>query len=290
MSKETKKLASSGFRWGAMTAVAEKEMIDSIRSRWLTTFAAVFGILALLISFFGMSGLGLGGIQGFNRVTASLLNLVLYLLPLISLVMGASTVAGEKESGSLHVLLTQPLQKSEVITGKFCGLALSLLAAILTGFGGAGLVMTWKAGLLNIEDYLVFVALSVVLALVFLSVALLISVISQRRSQALGLAIFVWFIMILVYDFLAIGVASMQQVTIVVPLLLVLLLLNPADMVRVLVILQMGGEATFGPTLAALTRTLSQGSGQFFLLMALALWIVLPVLLATLLFQRKQDY
>lgn len=273
-----------------IVAVAEKEMLESIRSRWLTTFAVVFGILALLISFFGMSGLGLGGYQGFNRVTASLLNLVLYLLPLISLVMGAATIAGEKESGSLHVLLTQPLNKISVITGKFIGLSLSLTATILIGFGGAGLVMAWKTGLLNVEDYLIFVLLSIVLALVFLSMAVLISVVSTKRAQALGLAIFVWFIMILVYDFLAIGVASMQQVTVVIPLLLALLLLNPADMVRVLVILQLGGEATFGPTLAALTRTLSHGTGQLLLIIALLLWIVVPVLVATLLFNRRQDY
>lgn len=285
-----KKDRLTGFALGNVLSVAEKEMLDSIRSRWLTTFAAVFGILALLISFFGMSGIGLGGYQGFNRVTASLLNLVLYLLPLISLVMGASAVAGEKESGSLHVLLTQPVHKSEVITGKFLGLSLSLITAILAGFGGAGLVMAWKTGLLNIEDYLVFVLLSIVLALVFLSLAVLISVLSPRRSQALGLAIFVWFMMILVYDFLAIGVASLQEVTIVIPLLLTLLLLNPADMVRVLVILQLGGEATFGPTLAALTRTLSRGSGEILLIIALLLWILVPVLLAVLLFKRKQDY
>ena len=290
MTGKEKGCSKGGFNLDNVLSVAEKEMLEAIRSRWLTTFAAVFGLLALLISFFGMSGLGLGGYQGFNRVTASLLNLVLYLLPLISLVMGASTVAGEKESGSLHVLLTQPIQKSEVISGKFIGLSLSLLAAILLGFGGAGLVMTWKTGLLNIEDYLVFVLLSVVLALIFLSIAVLISVLSPRRSQALGMAIFVWFIMILVYDFLAIGVASLQQVTVVVPLLLTLLLLNPADMVRVLVILQLGGEATFGPTLAALTRTLSKGAGEILLIIALLLWIIVPVLLATVLFKKRQDY
>lgn len=271
-------------------AMLEKELLESLRSRWLTTFMVVFGLLALLISFFGLSGLGLGGYQGFNRVTASLLNLVLYLLPLIALVMGANTVAGEKESGSLHVLLTQPIKKSEVIFGKFTGLSLALIASILAGFGGAGVVMAWKTGVLNIVDYLVFVALSMVLAMVFLSVAVLISVVSTRRSQALGLAIFVWFGMILVYDFLAIGVAALQKVTVIVPLLLTLLLLNPADMVRVLVILQLGGEATFGPTLAALTRVISVGSGHKLLIAALGLWVVVPLLLAAALFSRKQDY
>lgn len=279
------------MRGSGIITVAEKELLEAIRSRWLLTFTIVFGLLALLISFFGMSGLGVGGgYQGFNRVTAGLLNLVLYLLPLIALVMGASAVAGEKEAGSLHVLLTHPVAKSEIVVGKFLGLGLALSAAILTGFGGAGIVIAWKAGTLSMLDYLLFVVLSMVLGLIFLSIALFISVLVARRAQALGLAIFVWFIMVLVYDFLAIGVASLQQVTIVVPLLLILLLLNPADMVRVLVILQLGGEATFGPTLAALTRTISSASGDILLLVFLVLWVVLPLLLAVMLFKRRQDY
>ncbi|MCL1791475.1 MAG: ABC transporter permease [Peptococcaceae bacterium] len=265
-------------------------MLDSIRSRWLIIFAIVFAVLALIIAGLGMSGLGLGGYEGFNRVTAGLLNLVLYLLPLISLVMGASSIAGEREGGSLHVLLTQPIHKSEIILGKFLGLSLSLITALLIGFGGAGLIMALRSGLMNVKDYLVFVLLSVILVLVFLSLAILISVLSSKRSQALGLGIFVWFVLILVYDFMAIGVASLSNANVVVPLLLLLLLLNPADMVRVLVILQLGGEATFGPTLAALTRTVSHGAGQGLLFGILLVWIIVPLVLAYLFFKRKQDY
>ncbi|MCL1852756.1 MAG: ABC transporter permease [Peptococcaceae bacterium] len=273
-----------------MLSVAKKEMLDSIRSRWLIIFAVVFAILALIISGLGMSGLGLAGYEGFNRVTAGLLNLVLYLLPLISLVMGASSIAGEREGGSLHVLLTQPIHTSEIVIGKFVGLSLSLTTAVLTGFGGAGLIMALGSGLMNVKDYVVFVLLAVVLVLVFLSLAILISVLASKRSQALGLGIFVWFALILVYDFMAIGVASLSAAGAVVPLLLLLLLFNPADMVRVLVILQLGGEATFGPTLAALTRTVSHGAGQWLLLGALLVWIAAPLALACLFFGRKQDY
>lgn len=274
-----------------IVTVAEKELLEAIRSRWLITFTIVFALLALLISFFGMSGLGVGGgYQGFNRVTAGLLNLVLYLLPLIALVMGASAVAGEKEAGSLHVLLTHPVSKGEVIVGKFLGLGLALIAAILTGFGGAGVVIAIKAGTMSMGDYFTFVILSIVLGMIFLSIALLLSVITIRRAQAMGLAIFVWFLMVLVYDFLAIGVASMQEVKVIIPLLLSLLLLNPVDIVRVLVILRLGGETTFGPTLAALTRTISSTSGDILLLTVLALWVVVPLLLAAIMFRRRQDY
>lgn len=270
--------------------VAEKELLEAMRSKWLSTFTIVFALLALLISFFGLSSLGVGGYQGFNRVTASLLNLVLYLLPLIALVMGSSAVVGEKESGSLHVLLTQPVSKSEVIIGKFLGLSLALLASILTGFGGAGVVIAWKIGTINIMDYLIFVLLSIILAFIFLSIALLISVISKKRAQALGFGIFIWFLMILVYDFLAIGVVSLQKVSVIIPLLFLLLLANPADMVRVLVILQLGGEETFGPTLAVLTRLISKGSSEVLLFAVLLLWIIVPLTIATILFSRKQDY
>lgn len=271
-------------------AVAEKELMEALRSKWLGTFTVVFALIALMVSFFGLSGLGVGGQQGFNRVTASLLNLVLYLLPLIALVMGSATIAGEKEAGSLHVLLTHPIYKTEIIIGKFGGLALALVASILIGFGGSGVVIAWKTGSINLTDYLMFVLLSMILALVFLSIAILISVIVSRRAQGIGLGIFIWFLMILVYDFLAIGVAGLSNVSVIIPLLLLLLLANPADMVRVLVILQLGGEETFGPTLVALTRMLTQGSGELLLYGALLIWMIIPLLIAAILFGRKQDY
>ena len=62
--------------------IAGQETRISMRNRWTLLFAGVFGLLALAISYFGLVTEGYAGFQGFARTTASLLSLVLYLVPL----------------------------------------------------------------------------------------------------------------------------------------------------------------------------------------------------------------
>ena len=67
--------------------IAGQETRISMRNRWTLLFAGVFGLLALAISYFGLVTEGYAGFQGFARTTASLLSLVLYLVPLVALTM-----------------------------------------------------------------------------------------------------------------------------------------------------------------------------------------------------------
>ena len=65
--------------------IAESEIIASIRGRWTHIFALIFAVLVSGISYFGLSASGYSGtMQDFSRTTLSLLNLVLYIIPLIS--------------------------------------------------------------------------------------------------------------------------------------------------------------------------------------------------------------
>ena len=55
------------------------------------------------------SGLAL---QAFGRTTATLMNLCLLLAPLVAVLMGAASIAGERERGTLEHLLAQPLSRT----------------------------------------------------------------------------------------------------------------------------------------------------------------------------------
>lgn len=72
----------------AVTTIARQELVINIRNRWTIVFAIAFGGLVLAISYFGLVTAGQIGFQGFARTSASLLNLVLYIIPLVALVMG----------------------------------------------------------------------------------------------------------------------------------------------------------------------------------------------------------
>src|SRR5574341_1504037 len=98
---------SNSMDVGAITVIAAQETRTNMRNNWTLIFAGVFGALALAISYFGMVTAGLTGFQGFTRTAASLLNLVLYLVPILSLTMAALSLTGEK--GASELLFSQPV-------------------------------------------------------------------------------------------------------------------------------------------------------------------------------------
>jgi len=73
--------------------VARQELVLAVRSRWTQIFAAVFAALALAVAASGYVLSGGHGVQDFARTAASLVQLVLLLVPLTSLLIGVLSLA-----------------------------------------------------------------------------------------------------------------------------------------------------------------------------------------------------
>ena len=112
--------------------VAREEYRRALETRWLFGFAALFAVFVLGLSYFGLAQSREVGFQGFARVTLSLLNLVLFMVPLTGLTLGVTSITGGGES--LALLLAQPVTRGEVMAGKFLGLAAALGVAQALGF------------------------------------------------------------------------------------------------------------------------------------------------------------
>src|SRR5581483_7779904 len=104
----------------AIVTIARQELLINIRNKWTVIFACVFGVLVLAISYFGMLTAGAIGFQSFARTSASLLNLVLYLVPLVALTMGTLSFTSEKSLNEM--LFAQPVTRAEILLGKLAGL------------------------------------------------------------------------------------------------------------------------------------------------------------------------
>ena len=100
----------------AITTIARQELVINIRNRWTLVFAGVFGVLVLAISYFGLVTTGAVGFQGFARTSASLLNMVLYIVPLVALTMGTLSFTSEKSASEL--LFSQPVTRGEILLGQ----------------------------------------------------------------------------------------------------------------------------------------------------------------------------
>lgn len=268
----------------ALWVIAQRELVDAMRSRLIWMFAGVFAVLALGLSYFGLVGAGYAEVTGFAKTSASLLNLVLILFPLVALFLGTSSMTSER--GALELLLSQPVTRSEVMIGKFTGLALTLVASTLVGFGAAGLVIGLRAGGADVGRYLALTALSCALEVAFLSIAMLLSALTSDRVRALGASVAVWFASVILFDLLVVGGAVLVGAKQLSGALVLLLFLNPVDLVRVLGIMSLDSVTAFGATGASLMRMFGFGPAVVALVFALLAWMVGPLALALRLFRR----
>lgn len=270
----------------AIRTIARQEWVINIRNRWTLVFACVFGVLVLAISYFGLVTGGSVGFQGFARTSASLLNMVLYIVPLVALVMG--TLSFTSETSASELLYAQPVTRGEILLGKFIGLFASIFTATLIGFGLAGIIIAAKAGTEGAWRYPAFVAFSLLLALIFLSLSAFLSAICRRKTKAFGVALFVWFFFVLFYDLLVIGGTFLFKERTANTLIFGSLFGNPVDMVRVASLMTLNGKDIFGAGGAALLRFLGGETLSLVILMiSLSLWVVAPLVAAQLLLKHQ---
>ena len=240
-----------------IATIAGKEFWDRIRNRWVLAVALVFTVFALVIAYFGAAQQGAVGFRSIDVTIASLVSLVIYLIPLIALVLGFDAIVGERERGSLDLLLSMPITRVELLLGKYFGLAAALTFSTVAGFGLVAVVLSSQLELDALFHYFGFMLSSVLLGCAFLSLAVMLSVFAGDRTRASGLAIAMWFFFVLVFDLLLLGALVVSGGQWGGELFPYLLLLNPADVFRILNIFSLedvralyGLATVFPPSLA----------------------------------------
>jgi Cu-processing system permease protein len=258
--------------------VAHKELRDRLRNRWVLAVALVFTAFALVITYFGGAQQGAVGLRSIEFTIASLVSLVIYLIPLIALLLGFDAIVGERERGSLDLLLALPITRFELLLGKYLGLAAALTLSTLAGFGLVAALVVAQTGTAGLEPYVGFMFSSVLLGLAFLSLAVMLSVFAGDRTRASGLAIAMWFFFVLVFDLLLLGLLVVSGGETGSDWFPYLLLLNPADVFRILNVFSLDDVRT----LYGLTSIVPGALAKPWLMALVMLgWIVAPLSIAT---------
>ncbi len=180
-------------------AVAQRELREALRNKWLWFYALAFTGLALALSQAGISAAGYSGLGGFGRTAASLVNALLLFVPLMGLSVGANALAGDRERGTLLYLLSQPVSRGEVFWGKALGASLALVAALGLGFGLSGLALA-SASDGDASAYLSLAGYTLLLALVALGLGFVISTLTRKGATATGAALLAWLVLVFFGD------------------------------------------------------------------------------------------
>ena len=265
--------------------LVRKELRDSLRNRWFWFYTVSFGALAAGLGTLSQIGAGLSGFVGFGKTAASLVNLVMLIVPLMGLTIGATSLAGERERGMLGYLLAQPVTRLEVFLAKFIGLGLAIAGSICLGFGLSLALMARHANGADAGIFLRLVGLSLLLALAMLALGLLVSVVVRRSSTAMGAAVFAWLGLVFFGDLGLMGATVILKLH--VQQLFAIAIVNPTQAFKLATI--EGFDATLdllGP--AGLYGVQTFGHWLTPLLVGtLVLWVLAPLCVAGVSFVRR---
>ena len=268
--------------------LALKELRDGFRNRWVAAAVIVLAILALALSILGSAPTGSVRVSELDIRVISLASLSVYLIPLIALMLSYDALVGEFERGTMMLLLAYPVTRGQIVIGKFLGHVMILLIAILAGYGGTVVILTLvtDGGTEGWQAYAAMMASSLVLGAVFIALGYFVSAIVRERATAVGAAIGLWLVFVVLYDLLLFALLTMdEEQKIGQQLFSMLMLVSPTDIYRVLNLSLFEGVSEAAGIAGVASEA---GLGGSLLVGAMLVWIVLPLGATVLIFQRRE--
>jgi len=260
------------------------ELTTARSGRTVLLFAGGFALASLVVAVVGLSAGGVLAVQGFARPSISLLQLVVWVVPLVALLSGAAAGA---ECREVEFVFALPVTRTDVLLSRWAAHVVVLGAGLLLGLGGAGIVIGAFAGAADGLRYIALTGISVLLLAASLAIGVMIGILAPTRTRGLALAIGAWFVLGIGLDLLAIAALAILPPGGASWELVALLAVNPVAAARVLGLGLFGADVLAGPTGAALRAVLS-GWGAWVLVGTLIVWTALPLLAAARAL-RKRD-
>ena len=217
-------------------AIARAEMLILRRNWWLVMATAIMALFALALTFAGSSPTGTLGVDMLTVSVSSMTTLAVYLAPFLALMMSFDSIAGERDRGTLALLLTYPAGRGEILLGKFLAHVAALGIATTLGLGSAGVVaaLSGGAGADSVLALLRLIVTATLLGAVFVALGYGVSALAKSPAAAAGLATGLWLVFVVLFDLGLLGAVVMDSSGVftqkIFPWLMVA---NPADAFRV---------------------------------------------------------
>jgi ABC-type transport system involved in multi-copper enzyme maturation permease subunit len=226
----------------------------------------------------------------FEDTVGTIMSISVILIPIIAIMLGYSTIAGEAESGSLYVVLSYPVRRSEVLLGKFIGLGSVIVASCVIGFGAGGIIIAATVGTASGLGFLIFIGLTILIGLLYLALTIMASAFSKRKVTALasGIIIFFWAMiygMIIMGIYLGTGGSIDDFISGKIEYpdwLWKSIVLSPGDMYQMASMQAFGINQMFG-----ITVDVPEFMSLEFLLGVMLIWTIVPMILAYIFFKRR---
>jgi len=187
---------SSRIHLGSILTVAKKDFQDAVRS-WLFWGLSVLFFLLLVgiagaLSYFGEDIAAQGATT--DALVFFVSQVTKWIVPLIALILGWKSIAGERESGSVKILLSLPHSRKDVVIGKLLGRSAVLSVSLTVGFVLAAALVAAFLGGFDIVDYGGLLVMSMIYGMAYTSIAVSLSSLTRSTTIA-GAAMFCVFLL-----------------------------------------------------------------------------------------------
>jgi Cu-processing system permease protein len=251
------------------------ELSNLVRSPFLIAMAVVLLIVTEVLFRFG-------GDPG--KTITSLMNVVLVIVPLISVVLGTIYFYNSREFNEL--LLAQPLNRSTIYLGKLLGFIGALWLAFLAGLGIPFLIHSFQL-VSYVGKILTLLGVGVCFIVVFSALAFYAATRFEDRIKGLGFTLLAWFFLAVVWDGILLLFVHMFREYPYEPAMMVLVFLNPIDLGRILILLQLDISALMGYTGAVFRKTFGSNLGLALSAAAMVIYGAVPLWFGLRTFRRK---
>jgi Cu-processing system permease protein len=245
-------------------------IVDLVQNKIVLIYTAL--LLVISLSIFNLENNAAKGML-------SLLNIILIIVPLICIIF--STIYIYNSAEFVELLVSQPLKRKTIWLSLFSGLSSSLSLAFFIGTGIP--VLLYHADATGF----MMVAAGLFLTIVFVSIAMLAAGLTRDKAKGIGLSILLWLYLSLIFDALVLFLLFQFQDYPLEKIMVIFSFLNPIDLGRIQILLQMDISALMGYTGAVFRDFFGNNTGIILSFLGLFIWIVFPLLISLKKFKGK---
>ncbi len=253
-----------------MNKIYKHVIADIIRNRIVLFYT--FILLLASLSVFSLEDTSSKGLL-------SMLNIILMIVPLVCLIF--STIYMYNSSEFIELLLSQPLRRNTIWWSLFIGLITALGLAF---FVGAGIViLIFEPSFLG----LMLVICGILLTFIFTAIALLAAVLTKDKAKGIGLSIILWLFYAIIFDGIVLFMLFQWADYPIEKFMILISMLNPIDLARILILMQMDVSALMGYTGAIFKDFFGTSVGVALSFGTLILWVIIPFICSLRYFKKK---
>ncbi|MDY0387076.1 MAG: ABC transporter permease [Methanolobus sp.] len=189
--------------------IAQKEFADNVWSPKFITLLLTFTVIVFSKSYIA----GIGAEDNiFSGRFLDIGQIIALFLPFMGITLGFDAMSKERERGSLNVLLTHPLYRDTIITGKTLGamvtLAMVVFVATITVLGALFATSGAELSSLVLNRFLIFAILTYLFLSIFVAFGILGSIVTKNATKSLIYNIVIWLILCIAFGMIVATASS----------------------------------------------------------------------------------